>query len=106
MGLKLVLYKKEARGLQRQTKHSEHAAASYKRRVNTNEDLKSKRDQQQKKSMDFSIHLHIERAKSADLECSFIYIELEDVNYNVCRACRRSSVDMGKTVSILIFPQL
>ncbi len=68
MALELVLYKKETDRLQRQTKHSELAGASYKRTVKANSDLKLERDQQQKESVILRNELNVERAKNVGLE--------------------------------------
>jgi len=75
MALELVLYKKETGRLQRRTKHSELAGASYKRTVKANSDLKSERDQQQKESVILRNELNVERAKNVGLEKHVVELE-------------------------------
>ncbi len=75
MALELVLYKKETDRLQRQTKHSELAGASYKRTVKANSDLKLERDQQQKESVILRNELNVERAKNVGLEKHVVELE-------------------------------
>jgi len=84
---------KKPRELQRQMKYSEHAAASSKRMVKVNQDLKLERSEKQKENMNLRSHLHVEHAENANPENSIF--KLKDSNDNVRKGLLEEANRLG-----------